>query len=245
MRDGVYLSCGDSSHTDLAPSSVDVVVTDPPFFDNVHYSQLADFFYVWQRRILGNSKCPQETTRSDREVQRTDADDFADRLRDVWKECGRVLKPRGLLVFTYHHSRPEGWYSILDSLTRAGFMIVAAHPIKAEMSVAMPKNQTKEPIDLDIVMVCRKRDEFRTMVWPHEEAWARAVDVARNQIDRLRRVGRELSRNDLRVVVMAQIVRFLSGCAEPVTARAFMENRPSEIEDVIESLAVNATDVCR
>ena len=238
----VYLSCGDSSHTDLAPCSVDVVVTDPPFFDNVHYSQLADFFYVWQRRILGNSKCRQETTRSDREVQRTEADDFSDRLRDVWKECARVLRPKGLLVFTYHHSRPEGWHSVLDALTRAGFMIVTAHPIKAEMSVAMPKNQAREPIDLDIVMVCRKRKEFRTTVCSHEDAWARAVDVAGNQIDRLRRVDRKLSRNDLRVVVMAQIVRFLSGCVGPAAARAFMESRHSEVEDVIESLALNTTD---
>lgn len=42
----VYLSCGDSGSTDLPDGSVDVVLTDPPFFDNVHYSQLADFFHV-------------------------------------------------------------------------------------------------------------------------------------------------------------------------------------------------------
>lgn len=247
FQDGgrVYLSCGDSSHTDLAMDSVDVVITDPPFFDNVHYSQLADFFYVWQRRILGSSKYRLETTRSDREVQRTNADDFADRLRDVWKECARVLRPEGLLVFTYHHSRPEGWHSILDALTGAGFKIVAAHPIKAEMSVAMPKNQAREPIDLDIVMVCRKRDMAQTMIHANEDTWAHALEVAEKQVDRLRGVGRKLSRNDLRVVVMAQIVRFLSDCAEPTAARTFVEGRHDEIENAIESLALSATDGCR
>ena len=229
----------------MATDSVDVVITDPPFFDNVHYSQLADFFYVWQRRILGSSKCRLETTRSDREVQRTNADDFAGRLRDVWKECARVLKPTGLLVFTYHHSRPEGWHSILDALTGAGFKIVAAHPIKAEMSVAMPKNQAREPIDLDVVMVCRKREEVGTVVHAHEETWAHSVNIAGEQIDRLRRVGRKLSRNDLRVVIMAQLVRFLSGFTEPTEARVLMESRHSEVENAIDLLALNATDECR
>ena len=48
----VYLSCGDSGNTELSEGSVDAVITDPPFFDNVHYSQLADFFHVWQQYIL-------------------------------------------------------------------------------------------------------------------------------------------------------------------------------------------------
>ena len=243
FQDGgkVYLSCGDSSRTDLAANSVDVVITDPPFFDNVHYSQLADFFHVWQRHVLGASRCRLETTRSDREVQQTDAGDFTARLRDVWRECARVLKPGGLLVFTYHHSRPEGWHSILHALAAAGFAIVAAHPIKAEMSVAMPKNQAREPIDLDIVVVCRSREEVRSLILTYEDAWTRAVEVAGEQIDRLRRVGRTLSRNDLRVVVMAQIVRFLSACSGNQAACAFIEGRNSEVEDVIASFTVTET----
>ena len=243
FRDGgrVYLSCGDSSRTDLAADSVDVVVTDPPFFDNVHYSQLADFFHVWQRHVLGTSRYRSETTRSDREVQQTDAGDFTVRLGDVWRECARVLKPGGLLVFTYHHSRSEGWHSILEALQGAGFAIVAAHPIKAEMSVAMPKNQAREPIDLDIVVVCRNREEVRSSILTCEDAWTRAVEVAGEQIDRLRRVGRTLSRNDLRVVVMAQIVRFLSVCAESRATCAYVEGRNSEVEDVIDSFALTGT----
>jgi putative DNA methylase len=45
---GVYLSCGDSARTGLADLCIDLVVTDPPFFDNVHYSELADFFHAWR-----------------------------------------------------------------------------------------------------------------------------------------------------------------------------------------------------
>ena len=47
----IYLSCGDSTATGLPAQSIDLVITDPPFFDNVHYSELADFFFAWQRLI--------------------------------------------------------------------------------------------------------------------------------------------------------------------------------------------------
>jgi putative DNA methylase len=69
----------------------------------------------------------------------------------------RVLRDDGLLVFTYHHSRAEGWTSLAEAVLGAEFALVNAHPLKAEMSVAAPKSQAKEPIQLDVVLVCRKR----------------------------------------------------------------------------------------
>jgi len=206
----LYLSCGDSSATDLPDASVDAVLTDPPFFDNVHYSQLADFFHVWQRHILGEDDYrKKDTTRSEREVQNPCADDFTDRLSGVWKEAYRVLKNEGLLAFTYHHSRPEGWHCVLRALMEAGFGITATQPVKAEMSVAMPKHQAKEPIDLDIIIVCRKRSQLKKHKWNGDLPGAvtpRVIDQAYRLID----AGRRLSRNDVRVIVMAQILRRLS-----------------------------------
>lgn len=236
----VYLSCGDSSETDLADNSVDAVITDPPFFDNVHYSQLADFFHVWQEYIRRPPAGRSETTRSAREVQQTDAREFTVRLGAVWRECRRVLKAGGLMVFTYHHSRAEGWRSVFDAVTQGGFVIVAAHPIKAEMSVAMPKNQAKEPIDLDIIMVCRKRDDCAVLRQTPESAWMQAIRLAGEQIGRLRQVGRNLSRNDVRVVVMAQVIRFLSMGADSRTASAFIREQESRIDDVVDSFSVNS-----
>ncbi|MYD92203.1 MAG: DUF1156 domain-containing protein [Chloroflexi bacterium] len=232
----LYLSCGDSSQTDLASQSVDAVITDPPFFDNVHYSQLADFFHVWQQHILRPNSRRLPTTRSEREVQHTDAQLFTKRLRSVWQECHRVLKPNGLLVFTYHHARAEGWQSVLQALTGAEFAIVAAHPIKAEMSVAMPKHQSKEPIDLDIIFVCRKRAAVHAEALSYEDAWARALDVAREQISRLREFSKQLSHNDLRVIVTAQVVRFLSAAADTGAASAFLESRSDKLDEAIDAL---------
>jgi len=198
----ISVSCGDSAATALPDKSVDLVVTDPPFFDNVHYSELADFFYAWQRRA--DSEEPMGTTRHQKEVQDTDPQRFASKLMAVFVECRRVLMDDGLLVFSYHHSRDDGWKSVAEAILGAGFCVVNSQPIKAEMSVATPKAQAKEPIQFDIILVCRKAGSGRTP--PDAEA---ALAAARSKIQRLQRAGFRLSRNDLKVVCFGQILTTL------------------------------------
>lgn len=232
----VYLSCGDSSDTDLADKSVDAIITDPPFFDNVHYSQLADFFHVWQRHILGeNGHRTENTTRSSSEVHNADVTLFTDRLGAVWTEAHRVLKDQGVLAFTYHHSRADGWSSVLRALMNAGFGITAAQPIKAEMSVAMPKHQAKEPIDIDIVLVCRKRSQLPRHDW-NGDLWGAVTPVASSQVQRMKHSGRRLSRNDVRVIVMAQLLRQLSISNDIESAIEILEASGTEIEKTIAAL---------
>jgi adenine-specific DNA methylase len=237
VRDGgVYLSCGDSGSTDLPDRSVDVVLTDPPFFDNVHYSQLADFFHVWQRHILGDDGTRvANTTRSDREVQNANGDEFTGRLASVWAETHRVLKDDGLLAFTYHHSRPEGWRCVLQALMEAGFGITAAQPIKAEMSVAMPKQQAKEPIDLDIILVCRKRSMLETQHW-NGDLWETVAPPAQEQVNRLRAAHRKLSRNDVRIIVMAQLLRQLSRSPTLASALYLLDSANGDTEVLIDRI---------
>ena len=238
----VYLSCGDSGSTDLPDRSVDVVLTDPPFFDNVHYSQLADFFHVWQRHILGeNGTRITDTTRSDREVQNANGDEFTNRLASVWEETLRVLKDDGLLAFTYHHSRPEGWRCVLQALMEAGFGISAVHPIKAEMSVAMPKLQAKEPIDLDIILVCRKRARLETHRW-NGDLWATVAPPAQEQVNRLRAANRKLSRNDVRIIVMAQLLRQLSRSPTLDSALHLLDSANGDTEALIDRIHSGQTE---
>lgn len=231
-----YVSCGDSSTTDLADASMDAIITDPPFFDNVNYSQLADFFHVWQRHLLDEGGCsPTATTRANGEVQHGKADIFQNRLGKVWKECHRVLKDDGLLVFSYHHSRTEGWSSVLGALMEGGFGIVAAHPVKAEMSAAMPKLQAKEPIDLDILIVCRKLRNLPRRA-TLEGSWGEAIRAATSQVERFRASGRRLSRNDVRIIVMGQLLRPLSGASSTQDALAHLDALAGEIEPFISAL---------
>ena len=231
-----YLMCGSSSKSDLPDQSVDAIVTDPPFFDNVHYSQLADFFHVWQRHLLGESGIrANKTTRNDDEVQHSDAETFGNRLAAVWRECHRVLHDDGLLIFTYHHSRPEGWRCVLHSLTNAGFVLVAVHPIKAELSVGTPKSQAKEPIDYDIIMVCRKRVENGELLpLGFDSVLKEATTDAVKQVLRLRASKRLMSRNDARIILMSQVLLRLSN--QPVTSNDPIVEHEAELEKAIDAV---------
>ena len=231
-----YLSCGDSSATDLPAKAADAVITDPPFFDNVHYSQLADFFHVWQLHILGPRDASEaRTTRNAKEVQNSDAGTFTDRLGAVWAESHRVLKDDGILAFTYHHSRPEGWHAVLKALMSSGFRITAAHPIKSEMSVAMPKRQAREPIDLDIIIVCRKRSQ-PLLHHPRGNLWEGITPIVCEQVRRLRSAGRHLSRNDVRIIIMAQLLRESSLSLTVEEALSSMAAEKDNIEAFVSEL---------
>ncbi|HAX77593.1 MAG TPA: hypothetical protein DCY88_17595, partial [Cyanobacteria bacterium UBA11372] len=231
----IYLDCGDSAVTDIATESIDAVITDPPFFDNVRYSELADFFYVWQRYLASDKVACNQTTRHPHEVQSEDVSIFTERLQRVFSECHRVLKPEGLMVFTYHHSKADGWQAILTALVQAGLAIVATHPIKSEMSVATPKSQAKEPIDIDAIAVCRKRDRIEL-----KDNLANALSSAglntANQVQRFNLYQRRLSRNDLLVVYMAQLLKPLSVHPQMEIAIDWLEARRSQIEQYVEDI---------
>jgi putative DNA methylase len=233
----VYLSCGDSSATDLPDKCVDLVITDPPFFDNVHYSELADFFFVWQRLYFADGSCiDARTTRCDAEVQDTEAGAFADKLRRVFAECHRVLRDEGLLVFSYHHSREDGWAAVAQAVLGAGFAIVQSQPVKAEMSIAAPKSQAKEPIDLDVLLVCRKQNSDRRSRHGHEEGFQRAVASTREKVRRFNRTGRQLSRNDVRVILLSQLLVELSAGRTAHEVRTSLEALLPQTRSIIEEL---------
>ena len=150
---------GDSSKLPIPDRSIDAVVTDPPYFDFVHYSELSDFFFAWLSPALG-ARYP-AMARADSsgkgEVQHKDPRAFASQLASVFSECCRVLKDEGVLAFSFHHSRPEGWAAIYEAIAAAGFSVVAAHPVHAELRAASPKTAANAPISLDAILVCRKR----------------------------------------------------------------------------------------
>lgn len=160
---GMMILNGDSSRLSIPDGSVDAVVTDPPYFDFVHYSELSDFFFAWLSPVL-KSRYPwfaRPDSSDEGEVQHKDPRVFGRQLSSVFKECVRVLKDDGVLAFSFHHSRAEGWAAIYEAVTTAGLVVVSAHAVHAELRGASPKSAAKEPISLDAILVCRKRDSIQ------------------------------------------------------------------------------------
>lgn len=168
------------SSTDL-PSidtgSIDLVITDPPFGGLLHYSELSDFFYVWLRLVL-KTRYPDvfgpEFTPKAMEVvanrarEPEDSDGFYQRLlTQCWKESYRILKPGGILAFTFHHSEDEPWVAVLESLFDAGFYLEATYPIRSDETKGEGEFGSKT-IEYDIIHVCRKRTEE-----PKPVSWGR------------------------------------------------------------------------
>jgi len=152
---------GSSDNLPLPNEVVDVVITDPPYFDFIHYSELSDFFFAWLSPVLKERysffRCDDSSHFG--EVQHNDPRLFAQQLSRVFTECYRTLKHDGLLIFSFHHSRSEGWAAICEAVRASGFKVVAAHPVHAELKVASPKTSVTEPISLDAILICRKSEE--------------------------------------------------------------------------------------
>ena len=202
-RTSALLLNGDSASLPLPAGSVDAVVTDPPYFDFVHYSELSDFFFAWIAPVMRKDapyfNRPDSSHRG--EVQDRDPDGFAEKIGRVFSECHRVLKPGGILAFTFHHSAPDGWLAIHRALAGAGFVVAAAHPVKAEMSVGNPKSAAKEPINLDAILVCRKRGEVVAVTPDIEKAIKKESAGLRLRFES---IGRTLSRGDRFVIEASQ-----------------------------------------
>lgn len=205
MRPGTaLLRTGDSARTDLPTGSVDLVVTDPPYMDNVHYSELADFFHAWLRGLAPHAGYPADiaTTRTPEEVQSPSPEKFRDTITAIWRECARVLKPSGLLAFTFHQARLSGWTGLMQALSDAGFVVTAIQPIKGEMTTSVTKNGA-EPSNLDSILVCRTRltDGTNPLTSP-----ATAAKIAEQRLVDLLAQGTTVGAGDIKSVVRGHVL---------------------------------------
>lgn len=162
-KHATMLKCQSSEDLSSIPdNSIDAVITDPPYFDNLQYSELSDFFYVWLRLPLKDiyhwfepelSSRANEIVMNDK-VGKT-ADFFNEGLQKVFVECRRVLKDNGLLIFTFHHNKTWAWEGIAQLLLDAGFYVSATPIVRSEGKSGF--HSSKGNIRYDCIMVCRHR----------------------------------------------------------------------------------------
>ncbi len=145
----------------------DAIFTDPPYYDNVPYSYLSDFFYVWLKRSLGDLYPELFSTlltpKSKEIVAYSHIEGgyeagkkfFEDMLKKAFQEIHRVLKPNGIVVIVYTHKSTTGWETLINSLLDSGLVITASWPIDTEMKSRL-RAQDSAALASSIYIVCRK-----------------------------------------------------------------------------------------
>jgi adenine-specific DNA methylase len=145
----------------LKSSSIDLILTDPPYYDNLSYSELSDFFYVWLREYLPKDEnrisdvsTPYKTALYVNGI--TDRDRFIFELSSIFSQCRRVLKENGLMVFTFHHRKAQAWEALAKALWEANIKITNVFPVRSEGKSGF--HSTIGTIKWDSVLICRPKE---------------------------------------------------------------------------------------
>ena len=181
--DNLTITCGSASTLSGIPSGSLINITlDPPYYDNVQYAELADFFYVWLKRSVGHlfpEFFADELTNKDDEAVANPArfesmgrkkkelaeQDYENKMAAAFREMYRVLHPHGVLTVMFTHKRVEAWDTLASALIGAGFTIKASWPVHTESEHSLHQAK-KNAAASTILLVCRKREADRG-----EPAW--------------------------------------------------------------------------
>jgi adenine-specific DNA methylase len=169
----VTLTCKSGEALDhIADTSVDAIVMDPPYYDNVMYAELSDFFYVWLKRTAGlvyPELFRRKLTDKENEAVANPARfkgqkgakalagrEYQDRMAAIFTECRRVLKHNGIMTLMFTHKATGAWDALTKGLMKAGFIITASWPINTESEGSL-HIKDKAAANSTIFLVCRPR----------------------------------------------------------------------------------------
>jgi putative DNA methylase len=179
---------------------LDLIITDPPYYDAIPYSNTMDFFYVWLRRTLyglsadidkvfNESLCPKwNTAKNDGELvddasrfggdKKKSKDNYEDGMFRCFRSCYDSLNMNGHLVIVFANKQFDAWETLASSVIRAGFVIDGSWPIQTEMA-----NRTRalssSALSSSVWLVCRKREETTRPGWDN-----RVLEEMRENIEK-------------------------------------------------------------
>ena len=160
----------------------DLVVTDPPYYDAIPYSDLMDFFHIWLRRTLwglapefdrsfseplgpkwdtdnGDGELIDDASRFGGDRERSKRN-YEDGMARAFRSCHAALQPEGRLVVVFANKQPDAWETLVSAIIRSGFVVSASWPIATEMRGGV-RNHGRASLASSIWLVCRKRGNLR------------------------------------------------------------------------------------
>ena len=174
----ITITCKPGDSLDhLGDASIDVVVMDPPYYDNVMYAELSDFFYVWLKRTAGHvfpelfrrqltdkeneAVANPAKFRGEKGARALAGQDYRERMAAIFAECRRVLKPDGIMTLMFTHKATGAWDALTKGLIESGFVITASWPINTEAEGSL-HIKDKAAANSTIFLVCRPRAAGRS-----------------------------------------------------------------------------------
>ena len=206
----VTITCKSGDSLDhIGDASIDAVVMDPPYYDNVMYAELSDFFYVWLKRTAGHvfpELFRRQLTDKENEAVANPAkfqgekgararagQDYQERMAAIFAECRRVLKPDGIMTLMFTHKATGAWDALTKGLIEAGFAITASWPINTEAEGSL-HIKDKAAANSTIFLVCRPRvrDPFMVRDKPElywEDVEPRVASAVRSRVREFQEAG--------------------------------------------------------
>jgi len=194
------VSRGSATALPWPDASFDVVITDPPYYDNVPYADISDFFYVWLKRTIGHRYPEHFATEGTPKKQEAVADAvrhggskekartaYEKMMAQAFVEANRVLKPGGQMTVVYAHKTTLGWATLVDALRRSGFIVTEAWPLDTERPGRL-REHGSAALASSIFLVARKREGMLTGSY-EDEVRPDLGRIVRERVDSLWKMG--------------------------------------------------------
>ena len=197
---------GPAQYTDLNDNSIDAIVIDPPYHDNVSYAELSDFFYVWLKRTAGYVFPEQFTdyltdkvseaiasparfrdqTAKRGSARRLATEDYHSKMQEIFLECRRVIKDNGIMTVMFTHKRTDAWNALTLALIEAGFTITRTWPVKTEAESSL-HIRGRAAARSTILLVCRPKSSEDEVQEPADWTSVQQMiaEAVRNDLDHL------------------------------------------------------------
>ena len=225
---------------------LDVIITDPPYYDNVPYADISDFFYVWLKRSVGplysehfaatnTPKKLEAIADAGRHAGDRDAARLAYErmMAESFSEACRALKPGGLLAVVYAHKTTLGWSTLVDALRTAGFTVTEAWPLDTEFAGRL-RGYESAALASSIFLVARKRPHTAGVGNYEDDVQPELEQIVRERVETLWDMG--IAGADLVIAALGAGLRAFTKYArvefangEAVPAERFL----TEVEGVV------------
>ncbi|MEO9027180.1 MAG: DUF1156 domain-containing protein, partial [Ktedonobacteraceae bacterium] len=242
----------------LGDKTIDAVITDPPYYDNVSYADLSDFFYVWLKRSIGflypehfsTPLTPKKQEAIMASYRHNKSKDAAKRsyeamMAEAFSEAHRVLKPGKPLICVYAHKTTLGWSTLIEALRHAGFVIVESWPLDTERPGRSTAIGTAA-LASSIFLVARRRENESTGDYT-SQVRPQLVEIVQERLDTL--LGAEVAGADLVIATIGaglraytQFARVEMPNGDEMDAKTYLEEVEREVAQHVLLRLLSATN---